>query len=121
MHSFEAFLSLLFFTIILLSIDVPETPPDDSLYLFQLAQDSWRVLYLRGDLDYLSDPIDSQRLKIETDLARLGNYSGFCFFLEGINFTNCRSGEKHQISMSMTKTLVYNTQLKKCTFSVSPR
>jgi hypothetical protein len=120
-YTLEAFLSLLFFITILLFITPNFQQADTSLYQFQIAQDAWRVLYLRGDFESLSDSqIAVQRAKIEGDMVTMGSYSGFCFFIDGINYTNCRSGEKHIITASMQKTLIYDGELKRCTFSIAP-
>ncbi|VVC04149.1 Uncharacterised protein [Candidatus Bilamarchaeum dharawalense] len=118
MQSIEAFLSLLFFITILIPILPNTEQPDHSLYQIQLAEDVWRVLYLRGDFQSLSE---LGRPKIESDLGIIGNQTSLCFFIEGIEYTNCRSGEPHKKLVSISKTIIFNGALKKTTFSISSR
>ena len=118
MQSLEAFLSLLFFVSILFSVipAIEQKPVDDSIYLLQLAEDSWRVLYLRGNFQDLSG---FSRVAVESDMAKIGDLTGLCFFIDGIQFTNCRSGEPHQILISIPKTVIFEKSAKTCTFSVA--
>ena len=89
MQTIEATISLLVLLTISLSLlqILPEQKIDDSLYRMQLAEDAWRVLYLRGDFRDFSE---MNRTDIERDLATIGDETSFCVFIEGVRFTNCR-------------------------------
>lgn len=106
MQSLEAILSLMFLVSVVsfLLVSLEGQKLDDSLYRVQLAEDAWRVLYLRGDFQDFSD---SKRPVLESDLAAIGSETGLCIFMGGIQFTNCRDGQEHDITASLTKTLVY--------------
>lgn len=121
MQSFEAVLSLIFLVSILsLSLQLAmERPLDDSLYRMQLAEDSWRVLYLRGAFQ---DFGESKRAELEGDLALLGDETHLCYFIDGIGFTNCRGGsEDHEMTASLRKTVLYDGTPRSVTFSVGNR
>ncbi|MBI5046920.1 hypothetical protein HZC07_04290 [Candidatus Micrarchaeota archaeon] len=117
MQTIEAILSLLFFLsgVSLLFPAIPAQKIDDSVYRIQLVEDSWRVLYLRGDF---RDFGDSNRDKFEQELASFGNETGLCYFVDGIVFTNCRDGNEHEIVASLTKTVIYDGLPRKVTFSI---
>ncbi len=117
MQTIEAMLSLLFFLSLSPMLLPPEDPAnlDDSLYRLQLAGDAWRVLHLRG---CLRDLDDQSRGTLEAELGALGGLSGLCFFMEGIDTTNCRSGETRSITSSLRKTAIYDGRLRTIAFSV---
>jgi hypothetical protein len=97
MQSAEAVISLM----VLVSICMPmlatfasQPQIDDSLYRYQLANDAWRVLYLRGGLRNLS--ISSQnpvRDSLEGDMETIYGLTGLCAYLEGVRVApqECRS------------------------------
>ena len=104
MQTLEAMISLLFFmwaASSLLSSSEPEKI-DDSLYRMQLAEDAWRVLYLRGDLQDLSD-----MRALEPALERIREETGLCIFVDGIACTSCRGGnDEHEIMVLVRRTII---------------
>lgn len=117
MQSLEALLSLTFFVSILSLILASAPPPhgtDDSLYRLQLAQDAWRVLYLRGDFE---DFGDGRRADIEADMRRMGEETGLCFFIDGVRFTNCRGPDPVGITATVRRTVVSGGAPAAVTFS----
>lgn len=113
----ESLLSFMFLVLIISPIiaSMPERHIDYSLYQLQLAQDSWRVLYLRGDF---SDLKDQDRYYLESEFDLIRSQTGFCIFMEGITFTNCRDGEPHPPVTSISRTIFYDHQPKNVTFSL---
>ncbi len=116
MQTFEAIISLLFFVwmlgIAIVSLEVPEH--DYRVYQMQLSTDAWRVLYLRGNFEDLSD-----MQSIEPDLNQIGQVTGLCLFLDGIETTNCRGGiERHDLSISTYRTIIFNHEPKTVRFSM---
>jgi len=114
MQSIEAAISLL----VLLSISASVMPLleeqrdiDDSLYRVQLAEDAWRVLYLRGDF---RDFGEDKRGTIEADMAEITRQTGLCVFMDGVQFTSCRgnmgtgAGQAHEITVSLSRTAIFN-------------
>ncbi|MFH0737150.1 MAG: hypothetical protein V1827_00535 [Candidatus Micrarchaeota archaeon] len=119
MQSFEALLSLFVFVTVLacvLSSDPGQKPLDDSLYRFQLADDAWRVLYLRGDL---RDFGEWKRGAVEADMAEIGDQTGLCLFIHGVEFTNCRDGQAHEAVASLSRTVITGGSPEKVTFTLS--
>jgi hypothetical protein len=119
MQSIEAAISLLVFVSLasafLLQL-APPGQPDDSLYRIQLADDAWRVLSLRGDFQ---DFGEGKRETIERDMGEIGRMTGFCIFISGVEFTNCRSGgEGHEAVVSIKKTIISDGVPKIVTFSL---
>ena len=115
MQSLEAMICLMFFvwcaSLAFLSCDPPE--PDDSLYRLQLAEDFWRVLYLRNNFrDFGS------RDSFEDDMQLIKAQSGLCIFMDGIDYTNCRGGMPHSITASIERTVIINGLPRSFTFSV---
>ncbi|MEW6748078.1 MAG: hypothetical protein AB1295_00010 [Candidatus Micrarchaeota archaeon] len=108
MQTIEAFLSLLVFLSIsslALASHPGPMPTDDSLYRLQLADDAWRVLYLRGDFQDLGP---ESRSMVEADLAFIGEQTGLCIFMRGMEFTNCRGGEERHVAVvSIKRTVIY--------------
>jgi len=119
MQTLEAMVSFVFFlslcSHLLLS---PEESYyiDDSLYRFQLAEDVWRVLYLRGNF---RDFGAADRDELEKEFALIENETGLCIFMDGVQFTNCRGdSQPHHITASLTKTVVYDGAPKNLRFSI---
>ncbi len=120
MQTIEALISLEIFliagvSIMLMSIISP-VPVDDSLYGLQLAGDAWRVLYLRGDFTGLSD---DGRGAIENDMREMGEGTGLCFFISGVEFTNCRDQENHPALASVSRTVFINGIPRRVSFSIA--
>src|SRR4030095_9454878 len=117
MQTLEAMISLLVLSSILLYYASAATagPLDDSLYRLQLAEDSWRVLYLRGDFEGFGDKSGD---RVQTDLETLGSQTGLCFFMSGLRMTNCPGGNKHQEMVRLGKTVIYDGAPKKIAFSI---
>ena len=115
MQSLESIISFFFFISIAAMILVAYSPQqlDDSLYRLQLAEDSWRVLYLRGAFQSPS------RESLESEFRMIEEQTGLCLFLDGIETTNCRGGEQgHTIISSVTRTIIYEGEPKTHTFSI---
>ncbi len=117
MQTVEAILSLLVFSSIsasFLSVMDDQAPLDDSLYRLQLAEDAWRVLYLRGDLRDLDGPSGA----VESDLGLLGEETGLCYFFSGVQATNCRGGEPRLIVASIRRTVISGGKPEAVSFSL---
>lgn len=117
MQTMEAVLSLMVLVSVSSLLLQPGEPPlDSSLYRMQLAEDSWRVLYLKGSF---RDFGASAHAKLEEDLELLGEQTHLCFFIDGVFITNCRGGTgSHEIISSVRKTVVYGGSLRNMTFSI---
>jgi hypothetical protein len=118
MQSLEAAFSLIVFLSLGTAFLLESEPPraiDDSLYRIQLADDAWRILYLRGHLDDLSD---SSREAVESDLRAMGEDSSLCFFIRGVEFTNCRDDSPHVLAASVSRTVIRNGKPERFTFSI---
>lgn len=119
MQTIEALLSLLVFCAILSQAALPPqvAPIDDSILRVQLANDAWRVLYLRGDFE---DFGEGKRPQIEGDLGKMGELSGLCFFLNGTTYTNCRGGsEAHEAAVTLRKALICEGGPRNLAFTVA--
>jgi len=119
MQTLEAMVSLVFFLSIcshlLLSLEESRYV-DDSLYRIQLAEDVWRVLYLRGDFE---DFQSADRERLEQEFELMGDMTGLCIFMDGVQFTNCRgTTQPHYITASLTKTVIYDGAPKSFKFSI---
>ena len=80
---------------------------DDSLYKYQLANDVWRVLYLRGDFkDFSFDDANLARDRVELDLQRIGELTNLCVFIGGERITNCRGEDVEKLVSTDRITLV---------------
>ncbi len=125
MQSMEAAISLIIFlsisSFLLLSIDEPHNV-DDSLYRTQLAEDAWRVLYLRGDFQNLSDSAES-RARLESDMETITDETALCVFMGGVEFTSCRGDDvsgstEYEITASLAQTAIYEGKPKRFQFSL---
>lgn len=120
MQTLEATISLLFFIFIISSIfsNIQTSYHlDSSLYRYQLANDVWRVLYLRGNFEYFSA---SNRQILEQDAEIIKEKTGFCIFVEGIRYTNCRGGtDSHKKIATIEKYLYEDSNPKSITFSIA--
>lgn len=118
MQTVESILSFLAFSSILAAFSLQagdQAPLDDSLYRLQLASDAWRVLYLRGALSGLGDV---SRGTAESELVSMGRMTGLCFFLRGIDVTNCRGGGPRAITAAVRRTVIYDGKPETVSFSV---
>jgi len=119
MQTFEAMMSFLVFTSIMLA--VLENPGDqggidDSLLRLQLAEDAWRVMYLRGDF---RDFNGAGNGRIRNDMEAISRETGLCVFLMGSsNYTSCRGGERHEITASIRRTVVSGNAPRSMAFSL---
>jgi len=88
MQTLEATFSFLFFFLIAAYAltQLEYTKPNYDIYKYQLANDIWRVVYLKNGLSYypLSQPI------IENQLNEIKDKTGLCAYIEGIDTTSCR-------------------------------
>jgi hypothetical protein len=115
MQALEASLSFLVFVSMASVLMVPEESGhiDDSLHRAHLAEDAWRVLYLRGALENMSRP------ELEAELSLIEAETGFCIFIDGVVYTNCRGpAAAHHITASLQKTVVVNGAPRRLTFSI---
>ncbi len=109
MQTIEAMFSFFFVILIASAILQPVNSQhlDDSVYRLQLAQDAWRVLYLRGDFNDLNDinmapKVGPKRLTLEADMNQIKDQTSLCVFMYGIWLTNCEGGDqKHEITSSI--------------------
>ena len=119
MQTVEAALSLLFFASLLPAAlaPLPQANPEDALYRMQLAEDAWRALYLRGD--FQGGLSEKNRAALESDMHEIGGMTGFCLFISGTGYTNCRGGEDgHEVVLSMRKTVISGGVPKTVSFSL---
>ncbi len=118
MQTLEASLSLLIFLSAASVLAPPEEHDylDDSIYRLQLANDAWRVLQLRG----LSGGMgEGSRPAIEAELDAMGKRTGLCYFIRGMNMTNCRSGdEEREITSSVRRIALYGGEPEVLSVSV---
>lgn len=103
MQTLEALISLFIFMAFLSFVTLEWQTPnqvDTSLYKFQLVNDVWRVLYLRGDFtDFSFDNTNIARAKAESDVHTIGELTSHCIFVGGERITNCRGvGTEHIIT-----------------------
>lgn len=118
MQTLEALFSLMIFLSLLCTLMAgipPPHAPDDSLYRLQLAEDSWRVLYLRGDLEDFS--VTGAALK--QDIRAIGEQTGLCIYLEGVRNTGCRDeGPLAQVTASIHRTVIEDGAPKTVTLTI---
>lgn len=91
MQTLEAMISLTFFllfsTYMLTQLDY--TKPNYALYQYQLANDIWRVVYLKGGL---RDYSPANHAHTEAILTEIKELTGFCSYIQGTRTTatGCR-------------------------------
>jgi len=119
MQTFEALVSFLFFVFLssyLLGLTEEQRHVDDSLYRIQLAEDAWRVLYLRGSFE---DFGPNKRAQLEEELDTIEEETALCVFIDGVFMTSCRGGsQEHQLTASLRKTVLYDGEPRNVTFSI---
>ncbi len=118
MQTLEAVISfsvfMLFTTYVLLQID-DYSGADDSLYRYQLANDVWRVLYLRGDFENLQDESD-----LDGELDEIDSMTGLCTYIGGQRGTSgdCRGQTTLEHISSVEHVLLLNGEAKQRTLSL---
>ena len=94
---------------------------DDSLYRYQLVNDVWRTLYLRGDFtDFSFDSGNLARGRTEQDLKHIGEMTGFCIFIGGERITNCR-GESVEEIVSTERIAMVDGELEMVAVSLAAK
>ena len=85
MQTIEALISLLVFLSILPLIlsSIEPHVPDDALYRLHLANDIWRVFYLRGDFE------DFDKAALNRDAEQITKLTGLCIGFEEEDVTSC--------------------------------
>jgi hypothetical protein len=95
---------------------------DDSLYRLQLANDVWRVLYLKGDFeDFSFSSMNIARDRAENDLKKITELTGICVFIGGERLTSCRGEELGEHLITTKKLLVVDGVPQKVTLSLYRR
>lgn len=117
MQTLEATISFLFFvwaaSMMLASFEPQKT--DHSLYRLQLVEDAWRVLYLRGNFEDFNEQKEDD---LEKEFQEITRQTSLCLFMDGVRITSCRGGEGlHEITASVTRTVIYEGKPKTFTFS----
>ncbi len=108
MQTLEAIISftvfMLFTSYVLLQLE-DYNGVDDSLYRYQLANDVWRVLYLRGNFEYLQD--ESQ---LDDELNEIDDMTGLCTYVGGQRGTSddCRGKPTLEHIASVEHVLLLN-------------
>jgi len=120
MQTLEAIISFMFFlffaTYMLAELDY--TKPNYALYQYQLANDVWRVLYLKGALKDFSSTTTGH-LIARTEMENIGELTGFCIYLQGIQTTNCLGNPGcSENNVEMKKTWFDGGIPKEMTFTV---
>ncbi|HID72692.1 TPA: hypothetical protein EYP38_02010 [Candidatus Micrarchaeota archaeon] len=126
MQTVEAMISLVILVAIISSMLLMLQQPhqlDDSLYKYQLANDAWRVLYLKGNFEGLDDEDELGRILLEEDAAEIKDMTGLCMFLMGTRYTNCRYNASdpsgpHEVLASVKKAIIEGGKHRQITFSV---
>ncbi len=124
MQTLEAIISLFMFmsfiTLVASEWHVP-VEIDSSLYKHQLANDVWRVLYLRGDFTGFSfEAANAARIKAELDVHTIGELTSHCIFVGGERITNCR-GEPVQRVVSTERVTLVNGNPEKITVTLATK
>ncbi|MEK6981823.1 MAG: hypothetical protein AABX38_02730 [Candidatus Micrarchaeota archaeon] len=122
MQTLEAVLSLLvFLSIVQFILYVPNLQLNTSLYKYYQVNDVYRVLYLKGDFNYLNlISGNAAKNKAEVDLKTIGALTGNCYFIRGIDVTNCRQDDSVTL-ISTEKVLIVNGTPQKVTISIAKK
>ena len=90
-----------------MALGISEKPEiDDSLYRYQLANDVWRVAYLKGhfkDLDTSS--MHPTKIALEDTFEEIEALTGICPYLKGKVVTPCSQKKMVQRVASINKVL----------------
>ncbi len=111
MQTLEAIISLLFLVTFLSFVASEQHAKaiDDSLYKYQLANDVWRVVYLR-------DGIETDKYK--EDVKRIGEITNLCISINDI--ANCE-GENIEQIISTERITVLNGELRKIMVKIAQK
>jgi len=131
MQTVEALISLMFLVSMVSALlsGLGGQAIDDSLYRAQLAEDAWRVLYLRGDFVGFGNGssgmaggnggMDSElAARTRADVETLGGMTGLCIFLHGVVSTNCDGVPDTETTVSVTRTAIYGGKPVTLTLSI---
>ncbi len=88
MKSFEALLSLLAVVSFSLMVLQQHAELDDALYKYQLANDVWRIWYLKGHLATFD------KHGMNSDAEKITELTGNCIYLEEEDVASCIGKEK---------------------------
>ena len=105
---------LIFFSLISSNVSI-EKSTDISLQKQHIYSDIWRTLELRGDLEKLDD---LHRQDVESDLDNIGSITGYCIFIEGERFTNCRGAAVGQLLLTDERIVISDAKPRKVIYSV---
>ncbi len=125
MQSAEAVISLMVLAAIagpMLASFAEQPPMDDSLYRLQLANDAWRVLYLRGGFNNLSISSPSPvRDSLEQDMGTIYGLTGLCTYLDGVQVTpqECRAAGIGQDVATLHREVYDAGALRDATFTLA--
>jgi hypothetical protein len=121
MQTFEALVSL--FTLVLMAamlVSGEEMKLDTSLHVQHVANDAWRVLYLRGDFRDVHTDLGGLELPAaaKEDLDKIGEMTGYCIYFAGVRGTNCPGIETRQI-LTLEKTIIADGVPAKAAFTIA--
>lgn len=110
MQTFEFIIGLLTFLLIaqILSSS-PNVSVDDSLYKYQLANDVWRVFYLKGHLTSFD------KIGLNSDANKITSLTGLCIEFEEEDVTSCIV--KNQL-ITINKLAYYNGKINSLTIKI---
>jgi hypothetical protein len=118
MQTLEAIISfsvfMLFTSYVLLQLE-DYRGVDDSLYRYQLANDVWRVLYLRGNFEYLQS-----EQQLDSELNAVDSVTGLCTYVGGQRGTSdyCRGKPALEHVASVEHVLLLNGRAESRTLSL---
>ena len=112
MQTIEAIISLLVFLSILPLIlsSIEPHVPDDSFYRLHLANDIWRVFYLRGDFE------NFDKSALNSDANQITKLTSLCIGFEEEDVTSCVSDSE---LIRIKKTAIVDGNPKWITMKVS--
>ncbi|MEW5996009.1 MAG: hypothetical protein AB1657_00230 [Candidatus Micrarchaeota archaeon] len=61
------------------------------LYEYELAEDAWRVLYLKGGFDVWE--LETGNRKLNEDAEEITELTGLCVAMDGLQVASCLPGE----------------------------
>jgi len=112
MQTIESIVSFLVFISItgMVLMSIEEKGVDDSLYRYQLGNDVWRVLWLRGGLTHFDKGI------LQNDIEEISEITGLEIYLEEEDVGTYTGGDKIIV---IKKTAVVNGQPQEITIVIS--
>ncbi len=121
MQSIEAIISLMVLLLIVsyMLTNAAQVPAiDDSLYRYQLTNDVWRVLYLKGDFyDFNWNSTSANHTR--NDLKTIHDQTNLCGYLGGIRATSCPGLSSDVQIGSFTKIMVVDGSPTNVTLTVA--